>query len=590
MKDFLKMFFAALLAGVVLTFLPLFMFMGLMSVASALSEDEVAGVKDNSMLIIDVSTPIMDCVVEDPMSRFSPEALILGGGVKDEEVVALKDLTDAISRAADDDRIKGVVLAGSGFGGGMAQLMAVEKALKEFKESGKPILSYAETYTQGEYILKSLSTKLFLNPNGGVDLKGLATQMPFFKGFLEKYGIDVQIFRVGKFKSAVEPYMETKMSEANREQNMRMLESVWDTISTVIAENRGLSREEICAAAASRAGMFPQDALKAGLVDTLSYYEEYVSYVKDTLGIKNKISMADYIAQPSTVIETAKKKVAIIYAEGEIVDAPAAGSISSKSVRKDVEKVIKDTNVVAVVLRVNSPGGSASASDNIWHSLEKLQEEKPVVVSMGDYAASGGYYISCGSDYIFAEPTTLTGSIGVFGVVPNAAKLATKHGITIDEVAIYPNSIDPSLMAPVGKGLAPLIQKSVENIYTTFLSRVAEGRGKTTDEIHEVAQGRVWTGRDALGLGLVDEIGGLYDAVEKAASLAGVEEYRVIQTTKPKKSIDTFMELLGGSKDEEIRAVVGDELADMLGVMREISDENKPRVMARLPYGYRIDF
>ena len=590
MKDFLKMFFAALLAGVVLTFLPLFMFMGLMSVASALSEDEVAGVKDNSMLIIDVSTPIMDCVVEDPMSRFSPEALILGGGVKDEEVVALKDFTDAISRAADDDRIKGVVLAGSGFGGGMAQLMAVEKALKEFKESGKPILSYAETYTQGEYILKSLSTKLFLNPNGGVDLKGLATQMPFFKGFLEKYGIDVQIFRVGKFKSAVEPYMETKMSEANREQNMRMLESVWDTISTIIAENRGLSREKICAAAASRAGMFPQDALKAGLVDTLSYYEEYVSYVKDTLGIKNKISMVDYIAQPSTVIETAKKKVAIIYAEGEIVDAPAAGSISSKSVRKDVEKVIKDTNVVAVVLRVNSPGGSASASDNIWHSLEKLQEEKPVVVSMGDYAASGGYYISCGSDYIFAEPTTLTGSIGVFGVVPNAAKLATKHGITIDEVAIYPNSIDPSLMAPVGKGLAPLIQKSVENIYTTFLSRVAEGRGKTTDEIHEVAQGRVWTGRDALGLGLVDEIGGLYDAVEKAASLAGVEEYRVIQTTKPKKSIDTFMELLGGSKDEEIRAVVGDELADMLGVMREISDENKLRVMARMPYGYRIDF
>ena len=209
---------------------------------------------------------------------------------------------------------------------------------------------------------------------------------------------------------------------------------------------------------------------------------------------------------------------------------------------------------------------------------------------MGDYAASGGYYISCGSDYIFAEPTTLTGSIGVFGVVPNAAKLATKHGITIDEVAIYPNSIDPSLMAPVGKGLAPLIQKSVENIYTTFLSRVAEGRGKTTDEIHEVAQGRVWTGSDALGLGLVDEIGGLYDAVEKAASLAGVEEYRVIQTTKPKKSIDTFMELLGGSKDEEIRAVVGDELADMLGVMREISDENKLRVMARMPYGYRIDF
>ena len=584
------MFFAALLAGVALTVLPLFMFMGLMSVVSALSEDEVAGVKDNSMLVIDVSIPVMDCVVEDPMSFLSPEALILGGGVQDENTLALKDLTDAITRAASDDRIKGMVLTGSGFGGGMAQLMAVEKALKEFKESGKPIVSYAENYSQGEYILKSLSTNLFLNPNGGVDLKGLATQMPFYKGFLEKYGIDVQIFRVGKFKSAVEPFIETKMSEANREQNMRMLEAVWDTVSTIIAENRGLSREEICAAAASRAGMFSQDALNAGLVDTLTYYEEYAAYVKDTLGIKNKISMVDYIAQPSTVIETAKKKIAIIYAEGEIVDEPEVGSISTKSVRKDIEKVIKDTNVVAVVLRVNSPGGSALASDNIWYSLEKLQKEKPVVVSMGDYAASGGYYISCGSDYIFAEPTTLTGSIGVFGVVPNVSKLATKHGITIDEVAIYPNSIDPSLMSPVSKGLAPILQKNVETIYSTFLSRVAEGRGKTTDEIHEVAQGRVWTGSDALGLGLVDEIGGLYDAVEKAASLAGVEKYRVVQTTNSKKTVDTFMEFFGGSKEDEIRAAVGNELADMLDVMREISDEGKPRVMARMPYGYRIDF
>ncbi|MBR4402424.1 MAG: signal peptide peptidase SppA [Flavobacteriales bacterium] len=590
MKEFLKMFFAALLAGVVLTFLPFFMFMGMVSMISALSEDEVAGVKDNSMLVVDLSTPIMDCVVEDPMSRFSPEFLILGGGVQDENTLALKDLTDAITRAATDDRIKGMVLSGSGFGGGMAQLMAVEKALKEFKESGKPIVSYAENYTQGEYILKSLSTKLFLNPNGGVDLKGLATQMPFYKGFLEKYGIDVQIFRVGKFKSAVEPFIETKMSEANREQNLRMLETVWDTVSTIIAENRGLSREEICAAAASRAGMFSQEALGAGLVDTLSYYEGYASYIKDTLGVKNKISIVDYIAQPSMVIETAKKKIAIIYAEGEIVDEPEVGSISTKSIRKDVEKVIKDTNVVAVVLRVNSPGGSALASDNIWYSLEKLQKEKPVVVSMGDYAASGGYYISCGSDYIFAEPTTLTGSIGVFGVIPNVSKLASKHGITIDEVAIYPNSIDPSLLAPVSKGLAPIIQKNIESVYTQFLSRVAEGRGKTTDEIHEIAQGRVWTGSDAIEIGLVDEIGGLYDAIEKAASIAGVEEYRVIQTTNPKKSIDAFMELLGGSKDDEIRAVVGDELADMLGVMREISDEDKPRVMARMPYGYRIDF
>lgn len=590
MKDFVKMFFAALLAGVVLTFLPFFMFMGMVSMISALSEDEVAGVKDNSMLVVDLSTPIMDCVVEDPMSRFSPESLILGGGVQDENTLALKDLTDAITRAATDDRIKGMVLSGSGFGGGMAQLMAVEKALKAFKESGKPIVSYAENYTQGEYILKSLSTKLFLNPNGGVDLKGLATQMPFYKGFLEKYGIDVQIFRVGKFKSAVEPYMETKMSEANREQNLRMLESVWDTISTIIAENRGLSHADVCAAAATRTGMFPQEALGAGLVDTLSYYEGYASYIKDTLGVKNKISIVDYIAQPSTVIETAKKKIAVIYAEGEIVDESVAGSISTKSVRKDIEKVIKDTNVVAVVLRVNSPGGSALASDNIWHSLEELQKEKPVVVSMGNYAASGGYYISCGSDYIFAEPTTLTGSIGVFGVIPNVSKLASKHGITIDEVAIYPNSIDPSLLAPVSKGLAPIIQKNIESVYTQFLSRVAEGRGKTTDEIHEVAQGRVWTGSDAIEIGLVDEIGGLYDAIEKAASIAGVEEYRVIQTTNPKKSIDAFMELLGGSKDDEIRAVVGDELADMLGVMREISDEDKPRVMARMPYGYRIDF
>ena len=586
MKEFFKMFFAALLAGVVLTVLPFFMFMGMVSIVASLSEDEVAGVKDNSMLVIDLSAPIMDCVVEDPMNAFAS----LGYGVEEKEAVGLKDLTDAITRAAEDDRIKGIVLSGSGFGGGMAQMMAVEKALEEFKASGKDIVSYAEYYSQGEYVLKSLSTRLFLNPNGGVDLKGLATQMPFFKGFLEKYGIDVQIFRVGKFKSAVEPYMESKMSDANREQNLRMLESVWDTISTAIAENRGLSKADVCVAASTRAGMFPQDALKAGLVDTLSYYEGYASYIKDTLGVKNKISIADYIAQPSTTIETAKKKIAVIYAEGDIVDAPATGSISTKSMRKDIEKVIKDTNVVAVVLRVNSPGGSALASDNIWHSLEELQKEKPVVVSMGNYAASGGYYISCGTDYIFAEPTTLTGSIGVVGVIPNLSKLASKHGITIDEVAIYPNSIDPSLLAPVSRGLAPLVQKGIENVYSQFLSRVAEGRKMTVEEVHEIAQGRVWSGSDAIEIGLVDEIGGLYDAIEKAAALAGVEEYRVTQTTATKKSIDAFMELLGGSKDDEIRAMVGDDAADMINTMREIVDENSPRVMARMPYGYRIDF
>lgn len=591
------MFFAALLAGIVLMVLPFMAFIGFVSaISSSMNAEPPVVVKQSSALVIDLSAPIMDKAVEDPMAIFTSFSAMAGDIAKP---ISLRELTEAIARAKDDDKIEGIVFEGEGFGGGLAQLEAIRNAVLDFKESGKFVASYANLYSQGDYALKSAGTHLFLNPNGMIDVKGLSMTNMFYKGFEDKYGVEVQVFRVGKFKSAVEPFLSDKMSEANRLQSRELITTIWDTLSSAMASSRGWTDQEMDYIASNRIGYSASGALENGMVDSLMYENQFRDFVKDSLGAENRVKYADYArympaAKDGKKSPAPKDRIAIIYAQGEIVYGKGQSSqISEKAMRKAFDKAAKNDRVKAVVLRVNSPGGAALTADNIWKMVEDIKKDKPVVVSMGNYAASGGYYISCNADYIFAEPTTLTGSIGVFGYVPNVKKLAAGHGITTDAVSTYPNSADPTFFTPVSDGLGKIIQKGVEETYAQFLDRVAQGRGMSVAAVDSIAQGRVWSGVSALKIGLVDELGGMDDALEKAAELAELEDYSVDEYPKFPSSIEQLLEMLGdGQKtdDARVRALVGDDMFRMYKAARDAGQSKEARVMARLPYGMRLEF
>lgn len=591
------MFFAALLAGIVLMVLPFMAFIGFVSaISSSMNAEPPVVVKQSSALVIDLSAPIMDKAVEDPMAIFTSFSAMAGDIAKP---ISLRELTEAIARAKDDDKIEGIVFEGEGFGGGLAQLEAIRNAVLDFKESGKFVASYANLYSQGDYALKSAGTHVFLNPNGMIDVKGLSMTNMFYKGFEDKYGVEVQVFRVGKFKSAVEPFLADKMSEANRLQSRELITTVWDTLSSAMAASRGWTDREMDYIASNRIGYSAGAALENGMVDSLMYENQFRDFVKDSLGAENRVKYADYArympaAKDGKKSPAPKDRIAIIYAQGEIVYGKGQSSqISEKAMRKAFDKAAKNDRVKAVVLRVNSPGGAALTADNIWKMVEDIKKDKPVVVSMGNYAASGGYYISCNADYIFAEPTTLTGSIGVFGYVPNVKKLAAGHGITTDAVSTYPNSADPTFFTPVSDGLGKIIQKGVEETYAQFLDRVAQGRGMSVAAVDSIAQGRVWSGVSALKIGLVDELGGMDDALEKAAELAELEDYSVDEYPKFPSSIEQLLEMLGdGQKtdDARVRALVGDDMFRMYKAARDAGQSKEARVMARLPYGMRLEF
>lgn len=579
------MFFAALLAGVVLLILPFLVFIGFVSMLANLGSQPEPTVRSGSTLVIDLSVPIMDRAVEDPMAMFASFSAFSGNI---SAPVGLRELTEAIAYAANDDRIEGISLTGESFGGGMAQLLAVRKALDEFRASGKYITAYANLYSQGDYIAKSVADRVFLNPNGTVDFKGMSASTMFFKGFEQKYGVGVQVFRTGKFKSAVEPFLLDKMSDENRRQTRELLTSVWDTLSAAVAASRGYDRAWVDRVASGRLGFTASGALECGLVDSLLYAEQYDAYL-DSLGGENRVKYADYArAIPSQGLHSGEDRIAVVYAQGDIVYGKArANEIGEESMRKALEKAAEDDRVKAVVLRVNSPGGVSITADNIWKMVEDLKAEKPVVVSMGNYAASGGYYISCGADYIFAEPTTITGSIGVFAYVPNVEKLAERNGITTDEVSLYPASADPTLFTPVSPALSPVVQRSVEQTYAQFVSRVAQGRGMTPQAVDSIAQGRVWSGVSALQIGLVDSIGGLEDAIAYAAELGETQEYSVVEYPKTSSSsLEQVLALLDADVSEaEIRSVVGDDLYGMYRTVRQAARSEAPAVLCRMPYG-----
>ena len=489
---------------------------------------------------------------EDPFAALLGE--VPGYGAPD-AIVGLDDILSNIRLAKSDDRILGIYLDGGNLSMGPASAKAIRDALLDFKTSGKWIIAYASNYGQMNYYLASVADKVCLNPTGAISWNGLTAQKMYYTRLFEKIGVEMQILKVGTFKSAVEPYFRTSMSDADRLQTKQYLGGIWEEMVGAVALSRNLTDQQLNAYADRYMGLQPaENYLTCGLADTLIYRQSVDSILRLYAGTKDyTLYTTSELAHVERTASKAKDKVAVVYMEGNIYSESGEG-IVDKQVLKQLKKIQKDDDVKAVVLRVNSPGGSADASEQIWHGVQLLKEKGlPVVVSMGDYAASGGYYISCNADYIYAEPITLTGSIGIFGVVPNWGKLRDKVGLDIDGVST--NAHSDLEVNMVYKGMNPeeqaMMQRMIERGYDLFPRRCAEGRHTTQDTIKMIGEGRVWLGKDAIGIGLVDCLGNIDDAIAKAAELAGVEQYKTVYYPEKKDPMEELLKLLDGSSPEE---------------------------------------
>ena len=519
----------------------------------------------------------LDGVLVEQAPMDNPWASLLSDiqGYSSQSTVGLDDLLSNIRLAKDNDKVLGIYLRGGSLQMAPASAKALRDALIDFKESGKFVIAYAADYGQTNYYVASVADKIFLNPVGSVAWDGLSAQKMYYTRLLEKIGVEMQILKVGTFKSAVEPYFRTSMSDADREQTKQYINGIWGEMTASVAASRRLTAAQMNAYADECMSLQPeQKYVDYGMVDTLLYIQDMDSVLRAYAGTKDyKTLSTSRMATVKRASVKAKDEIAVLYAEGQITDDSGSGIVGTEMV-KTIKKIAKDDNVKAVVLRVNSPGGSANASEQIWHAVKTLQAKGlPVVVSMGDYAASGGYYISCEADYIYAEPTTLTGSIGIFGTVPNLGKLRDKVGIDIDGVGT--NRHSDMQVNMVYKGMNPeeyrLMQNMVERGYDLFTRRCAEGRGMTQDAIKAIGEGRVWLGKDAVNIGLVDELGNIDDAISKAAELAELEQYAITYYPEAEDPMETLLRMFDNTTPEE-RLVMQ---------IREFA--SKPRVMALMP-------
>ena len=489
--------------------------------------------------------------------------------------VGLNDVLSNIALAKENEKVLGIYLKGGNLVASPASAKAIRDALLDFKQSGKFIIAYSDNYTQTNYYIASVADKIFFNPVGSLAWDGLSAQKEYYTRLLDKIGVEMQILKVGTFKSAVEPYFRTSMSAEDRKQTQQYLDGIWSEMKIAVAANRELTVEQLEQYADECMSLQPQQKyVEYGLVDTLVYIQDMDTVLRMYAGTKDYKSLSTTkMANVARTENIATDKVAVLYADGAIYDSGSDGIVEGKML-KEIKKIRKDENIKAVVLRVNSPGGSADASEQIWHALKTLQEKGlPVVVSMGDYAASGGYYISCSADYIYAEPTTITGSIGIFGTVPNFSRLMDKVGLDVDGVST--NKHANLTTNAIYKGMNPqefaLMQSMVERGYDLFTKRCADGRGMTQAEIKKIGEGRVWLGKDALEIGLVDELGNINDAIAKAAELAELGLYDVLECPKKKDPLEEMLKILDKTTPEE-RLVMK---------MREFVA--KPRIMALTP-------
>lgn len=513
--------------------------------------------------------------------------------------VGFIDILNAIEFAKTDDKIQGISILNNFSMLGLAQSKSLREKLIDFKKSGKFVVAYSNYITQRDYYLNSVADTIYLNPVGEMEFKGLSTEILFYKDLQEKSGVKMEVIRHGKYKSAVEPFLENEISEENREQMTSLLNSVWSTIVEDISKSRKIAVDSLNLIATNLDARTPERALNSKLIDKIGYEDEYHDGIRHALDVDfdedyKTIEIADYaqnfLTKPSKV--STKDKIAIIYAQGEILGGEGDVTIIGEgSMRKALIEARKDKNVKAIVLRVDSPGGSALTSELIWREIEIAKKSKPVVVSMGNVAASGGYYIACNADKIIAEPTTITGSIGVFGAIPNMTELSKKIGINTSIIKTHENANNYSVFKPLDPTLKATITESIENVYATFLTRVAVGRKMTFAQVDEIAQGRVWTGTEALELGLVDQLGGLETALKEAAKLAKIKKYKVQNLPEFDKN---FMEFLNEanslpfakSKEAYIKEEIGVEAYQTLQQIKKMNQQKG--VQALMPYEIRI--
>ena len=547
MKQFIEHALATLVGLFLFFIASIFLFLGLMGALAASSTETQTVLKPNSVYVIE-----LEGVLQDRGSADDALTTALTKAVKKNDVptVGLNDLLKNIERAAQEPEIKGIYLKGGELAASYASITELRNALLRFKESGKWIVAYADSYTQSNYYLASVADKIMVNQEGMLSWAGLYSETVFTKEFYDKIGVEMQVVKVGTFKSAVEPYLLTEMSEANRLQMKKMLTDIWTELLKNVSTSRELSVEQLQTCADRNMVYCPAvDYVTNGLVDTLLYEQDVDAVMEELLNVDavQFVSHSEMKLLPAKNIKAKEPKVAVIYAEGSITDKSGKGIVGEDMV-KTIREIQKDSTIKTVVLRVNSPGGSAFASEQIWYAFSQLKKDKPIVVSMGDYAASGGYYISCMADAIVAQPTTLTGSIGIFGIIPNLNGLMDKVGVNIDGVGT--NARSGMELEMVVKGMdeetRAILQAYVNRGYELFVNRCAEGRAMTADAIKQIAEGRVWSGVAALENGLVDTLGGLNDAISIAAQKAALESYRVVEYPKQKDAFTQLMEELGG--------------------------------------------
>ena len=483
----------------------------------------------------------------------------------------LIDVINGVNAAKTDDDIKGISILNNESSLGIAQTKALRDALEDFKKSGKFIMAYSNSYSQKEYYLNSVAETLYINPIGNLDFRGLSTEIMFFKDFQDNTGIKMEVIRHGKYKSAVEPFLENKMSEANRQQTTSMLNSIWSSVVSDISKSRNISIKRLNEVANGLLARTPEMAKTEKLIDIIAYEDTYHDAIRRALKVNkdevyNKISILDYAEKVATTSESdsSNNKIAVIYAQGEIQSGEGDITIIGEgSMRRSFQEARKDEDVKAIVLRINSPGGSALTSDLIWREIELTKKVKPVIVSMGNYAASGGYYIACNANRIFAEKNTITGSIGVFGILPNFSVAANKYGLHTEQIRTHENASDYSPFMPLDEKFKNFSQESVEQIYKTFLYHVSKGRKMTFASVDAIAQGRVWTGSEALDLGLVDEIGGMDAALKYAASLVKIKNYSTVNYPEYEKNFLDYFKKSGlpfvQSKENFIKEEIGSE-------------------------------
>ncbi|MGE0931896.1 signal peptide peptidase SppA [Peijinzhouia sedimentorum] len=584
MKFFLNVL-STIVGLILFMFIGFFIFVGLIGILS--SEPEVR-IKNQSVLHLNLNRVIQEQTVDNPFAELG----MFGSGVN--SPLGLIDLKKALKDASTDPKIEGIYLESNFPVAGFSTLSEIRQSLQEFKDNGKFIVAYGEFYSEQGYYIASIADAVHMFPEGEVELNGLGSEFVSIKNTLEKIGVEPEIFRVGDYKSAVEPFLNEKMSPENREQTESFLNSIYDTVIERIAASRNIELARLHEISDEMLVREPADAVTYKLVDQLSYQDQMYADIKNRLGLEEEadiefVSVNKYMKVTNTD-KYSPNKIAVMVASGNIVSGKAGGGqeiIASDSFNEEIRKLRDDNSVKAVVLRINSPGGSALASDAMWREIELLKEKKPVITSMSDYAASGGYYMAMGTDYIMAEPTTITGSIGVFGLWFNAERLLNdKLGVNTDYVSTGRYSNFLSLSKPMTEEERQIMQKGVERTYATFTNKAAEGRDMQIEDLLAVASGRVWSGAQAVDNGLVDELGGLDDAVKKAAEMAEVEEYRVL-VFPPK--VDFIQELINSLNQDVSVRIAKAQLGELYPIMENIKAiKQYEGPQARMPFELRI--